>query len=56
MVEGAMGLFDGAANGRGSAADLASHLGVPVVLVVDCSKQAQSVAALVTASAPSART
>ncbi|GAA0780072.1 cobyrinate a,c-diamide synthase [Roseibium denhamense] len=47
LVEGAMGLFDGAANGTGSAADLAASLGVPVVLVVDCAKQAQSVAALV---------
>ncbi|MBD8892415.1 cobyrinate a,c-diamide synthase [Roseibium litorale] len=46
-VEAAMGLFDGAANGRGSAADLAACLGLPVVLVVDCAKQAQSVAALV---------
>ncbi|MTI43846.1 cobyrinic acid a,c-diamide synthase [Roseibium hamelinense] len=47
LIEGAMGLFDGAANGRGSAADLAACLQVPVVLVVDCSRQAQSVAALV---------
>ncbi|MTI00016.1 cobyrinate a,c-diamide synthase [Roseibium sp. RKSG952] len=47
LVEGAMGLFDGAANGSGSAADLSVHLGLPVVLVVDCAKQAQSVAALV---------
>ncbi|WP_346900469.1 cobyrinate a,c-diamide synthase [uncultured Roseibium sp.] len=47
VVEGAMGLFDGAANGKGSAADLAACFGVPVVLVIDCAKQAQSVAALV---------
>lgn len=47
LLEGAMGLFDGAANGSGSAADLAATLGLPVVLVVDCAKQAQSVAALV---------
>ncbi|WP_428687136.1 cobyrinate a,c-diamide synthase [Roseibium sp.] len=46
IVEGAMGLFDGAASGKGSAADLAARLGLPVVLVVDCAKQAQSVAAL----------
>nr|WP_247653770.1 cobyrinate a,c-diamide synthase [Labrenzia sp. PHM005] len=47
IVEGAMGLFDGAASGVGSAADLAKSLNVPVILVVDCAKQAQSVAALV---------
>ncbi|MDX5592231.1 cobyrinate a,c-diamide synthase [Pseudovibrio sp. SPO723] len=47
IVEAAMGLFDGAADDTGSAADLAAQLGLPVVLVVDCAKQAQSVAALV---------
>lgn len=47
IVEGAMGLFDGAANGQGSAAELAATLPVPVVLVVDCARQSQSVAALV---------
>jgi cobyrinic acid a,c-diamide synthase len=47
VVEGMMGLFDGAADGRGSSADLAALLGLAVVLVVDCAKQSHSVAALV---------
>lgn len=47
VVEAMMGLFDGAADGRGSAADLAALLGLPVVLVVDCAKASHSVAALV---------
>ena len=47
LVEAMMGLFDGAADGRGSAADLAETLGLPVVLVVDAAKQSHSVAALV---------
>lgn len=46
LVEGAMGLFDGAANGRGSSADLAASLGLSVLLVLDCARQSQSVAAL----------
>ncbi|WP_439529084.1 cobyrinate a,c-diamide synthase [Pannonibacter sp.] len=47
IVEAAMGLFDGASDGASSAADVAAALNIPVVLVVDCSRQAQSVAALV---------
>ena len=47
VVEGMMGLFDGAADSSGSCADLAALLGLPVVLVVDCSRQSHSVAALV---------
>lgn len=48
IIEGAMGLFDGAPpEGKGACADLARILGVPVVLVVDAAHMAQSVAALV---------
>ena len=47
VVEGMMGLFDGAADGKGSSADLAQLLGLPVVLVVDCARQSHSLAALV---------
>jgi cobyrinic acid a,c-diamide synthase len=45
VIEGVMGLFDGPTGG--STADLAAMLGLPVVLVVDASHQAQSVAALI---------
>ena len=46
LVEGAMGLFDGAADNRGSTADLAAALGFPVILVLDAERQSQSIAAL----------
>ncbi|MCF3640873.1 cobyrinate a,c-diamide synthase [Rhizobium sp. TRM95111] len=46
LVEAMMGLHDGAADGRGTPADLAAMLGLPVVLVVDCAKLSQSVAAI----------
>ncbi len=48
IIEGAMGLFDGAPpHGKGATADLACILNLPVVLVVDASRMAQSVAPLV---------
>jgi cobyrinic acid a,c-diamide synthase len=49
IAEASMGLFDGApgASGRtGSSADLASALGLPVVLILDVSGQAQTAAAI----------
>ena len=50
IVEGVMGLFDGAAEegqcGRGSTADLAALTGWPVVLVLDVSGQAETAAAV----------
>ncbi len=50
VIEGVMGLFDGtngAAGKRGATADLAAHFRLPVVLVLDVSRQAQSAAAVV---------
>jgi cobyrinic acid a,c-diamide synthase len=52
VIEGVMGLFDGAdaaaapPGRRGSTADLAAHFDLPVLLVLDVSRQAQSAAAL----------
>ena len=47
VVEGVMGLFDGATVDEGSTADVAAALGWPVVLVVDASAMAASAAAVV---------
>jgi len=50
IVEGVMGLFDGAAAdgpfGRGATADVAAALGWPVVLVLDVSGQTETAAAV----------
>ena len=49
IIEGVMGLFDGAATSagrRGATADLAAHFDLPVVLVLDVARQAQSAAAI----------
>ena len=49
IVEGMMGLFDGVAGGtdQGSSAEIAKLLNIPVVLVLDASKSARSIAAVV---------
>ncbi|MGC1779779.1 MAG: cobyrinate a,c-diamide synthase, partial [Xanthobacteraceae bacterium] len=50
VIEGVMGLFDGTVGPpgqRGATADLAAHFGLPIVLVVDVARQAQSAAAMV---------
>jgi cobyrinic acid a,c-diamide synthase len=50
VIEGVMGLFDGAPGEpgrRGATADLAVRFGLPVVLVIDVARQAQSAAAVV---------
>ncbi|MTV50232.1 cobyrinate a,c-diamide synthase [Heliobacillus mobilis] len=51
VIEGVMGLFDGAAGekpgGKGSTADLAQIVNKPVILVVDARSAAQSIAATV---------
>ncbi len=50
LAEGSMGLFDGVAipgeAGNGSSADLSALTGWPVVVVIDCSGQAQTAAAV----------
>ena len=47
IIEGVMGLFDGPRGAKGSTADLAVMLELPVLFALDCRHQAQSAAALV---------
>lgn len=47
IVEGMMGLYDAGADGKGSTADLAAMLQLPVILVIDCGRMSHSVAAIV---------
>ncbi|RXK88368.1 cobyrinate a,c-diamide synthase [Chlorobaculum sp. 24CR] len=44
VVEGVMGLFDGAEKSDGSSAEVAALLGLPVIMVIDGSKMAYSAA------------
>jgi len=46
VVEGVMGLFDGAEKSSGSSAEIATMLGLPVVMVVDARSMAYSAAPL----------
>lgn len=49
VIEGVMGLFDGSegSSERGSSAEMAKLLGLPIVLVIDASAMARSAAALI---------
>ena len=51
VVEGAMGLFDGAPSaeplGHGSTADVATALDLPVILVIDAARRAQTATAII---------
>ncbi len=46
VVEGMMGLFDGARDGSGTSADLGRFFDLPVILVMDTTSQSHSIAAV----------
>jgi len=46
VIEGVMGLFDGAVKSQGSAADIAKLLNIPIILVMDAKAMAYSAAPL----------
>jgi len=46
VIEGVMGLFDGAQKDKGSSAEIAKTLNIPVVLVIDAASMAYSAAPL----------
>ena len=46
VVEGVMGLFDGAEKSEGSSAEIASTLGIPVIMVLNAKSMAYSAAPL----------
>jgi cobyrinic acid a,c-diamide synthase len=46
IIEGAMGLFDGAPDGTGATADLARILRLPVILIIDAGRMSHSIAPL----------
>ncbi|HHN66730.1 MAG TPA: cobyrinate a,c-diamide synthase [Thermopetrobacter sp.] len=46
LIEGVMGLFDGAADGSAATADVAARFSLPVLLVIDAGRMGASAAAL----------
>ena len=47
IIEGVMGLFDGASDGSASSAEVAKKMGLPIILCLDVWGQSQSISAIV---------